>query len=197
MRIIVQVASSLQTALGAALDQLGRRTGVIPRQRKFTGASLLKTMVLTLLKSPGAKTDAFVATAAQLGVTVTAKAVDDRFTDKLVDFLRAGLEHLLGHALAADPVAIPLLDQFTAVEIGDSTSITVPDEYQGEFPGCGGKSGSGQATVKLQVAWDLRTGELTKLEIQPGRHSDARSADPDRPVATGSLSIRDLGYFSL
>jgi hypothetical protein len=128
---------------------------------------------------------------------VTAKAVDDRFTDKLVDFLRAGLEHLLGHALAADPVAIPLLDQFTAVEIGDSTSITVPDEYQGEFPGCGGKSGSGQATVKLQVAWDLRTGKLTKLEIQPGRHSDARSADPDRPVATGSLSIRDLGYFSL
>jgi len=197
MSIIGKVASSLQTALGSALDQLGRRTGVIQRQRKFTGASLLKTMVLTLLKSPGAKTDAFVATAAQLGVTVTAKAIDDRFTDKLVDFLRAGLEHMLGHALAADPVAIPLLDRFTAVEIGDSTSITVPDEYQDEFPGCGGKSGSGQAAVKLQVAWDLRTGELTKLEIQPGRHSDAKSADPEGPVAPGSLSIRDLGYFRL
>ncbi len=197
MSIIAKVASSLQTALGSALDQLGRQTGVIQRQRKFTGVSLLKTMVPTLLKSPGAKTDAFVATAAQLGVTVTAKAIDDRFTDTLVDFLRAGLEHLLGHALAADPVAIPLLDRFTAVEIADSTSLTVPDDYRDEFPGCGGKSGSGQAAVKLQVAWDLRSGALTKLEIQPGRHSDAKSQDPDRPVAPGSLSIRDLGYFSL
>ena len=102
-------------------------------------------MVLTLLKSPAAKTDAFVATAAQLGVTVTAKAVEDRFTDTLVGFLRAGLEHVLGHALAADPAAIPLLDKFTAVEIADSTSVTVPDEYADEFPGCGGKSGSGKA----------------------------------------------------
>ena len=93
MSIIGKVASSLQTALGAALDGLGRRTGVIQRQRKFTGASLLKTMVLTLLKSPGAKVDAFVATAAQLGVTVTAKAIDDRFTDKLVAFLRGPGAH--------------------------------------------------------------------------------------------------------
>jgi hypothetical protein len=197
MSIISEMASSLQTALGASLDELGRRTGVIQRQRKFTGASLLKTMVLTLLKSPGAKVDAFVATAAQLGVTVTAKAIDGRFTDKLVASLRAGLEHVLGHALAADPVAIPLLDRFTAVEVADSTSITVPDEYRDESPGCGGKSGSGQATVKLQVAWDVRTGELTKLEVQPGRHSDAKSEGPDRPVVPGSLSIRDLGYFSL
>lgn len=195
MSIIGEVASSLPSALGSALDKLGRQTGVIQRQRKFTGASLLKTMVLTLLKSPGATTDAFVATAAQLGVTVTAKAIDDRFTDKLVDFLRAGLEPMLGHASAADPAAIPLLDTFTAVAIGDSTSLTGPDGYQDESPGCGGKSGSGQAAVKLQVAWDLRTGELTKLEVQPGRHSDARSEDPDRPVAPGSLSIRDPGYF--
>ena len=197
MSIIRKVASALQTALGSALDQLGRQTGVIRRQRKFTGATLLKTMVLTLLKSPAAKTDAFVATAAQLGVTVTAKAVEDRFTDTLVGFLRAGLEHVLGHALAADPAAIPLLDKFTAVEIADSTSVTVPDEYADEFPGCGGKSGSGKATVKLQVAWELRTGALTKLALQPGRHSDAKSQGPDDPVVPGSLSLRDLGYFSL
>jgi hypothetical protein len=37
-------------ALGAALDDLGRQTGVIRRQRKFTGASLFNTMGLTLLK---------------------------------------------------------------------------------------------------------------------------------------------------
>ena len=49
MSIVSKVASSLQTALGPALDKLGRRTGVIRRQRKFTGASLLKMVVLTVM----------------------------------------------------------------------------------------------------------------------------------------------------
>src|SRR5512132_1386602 len=167
MNILNQVAVSLQTALGAALDEIGRRTGVIQRQRKFTGASLLKMVVLTVWKSPDATTDQFVATAAQLGVTVTPAAVEKRFTPKLIGFLRAGLEHLLEQAIAAAPVAIPLLEKFTAVEVGDSTTVTVPDDYAAEFPGCGGKSDSGQAAVKIQTNWELRTGKLVKLQVQP------------------------------
>ena len=197
MNIIGTVATALQTVLGSALDLIGRRTGVIQRQRKFSGASLLKMVVLTLMKSPNAKTDDFVATAAQLGVTVTPVAVEKRFTDKLVSFLRASLEHMLEHAVAADPVAIPLLEKFTAVEVGDSTTVTVPDDYAAEFPGCGGKADSGKAAVKIPTAWDLRTGKLTKLEVQPGRHSDAKSEAAEAPVRRGSLLIRDLGYFCL
>jgi hypothetical protein len=197
MGIIGQVAVSLQSALGVALDAIGRRTGVIRRQRKFSGASLLKTVVLTVLKSPNPQTDDFVATAAQLGVTVTPQAVEKRFTAALIAFLRAGLEHVLGHAIAADPVAIPLLGRFTAVEIGDSTTVTVPDDYAAEFPGCGGKADSGQAAVKIQATWELRTGKLTTLLVEPGRRSDAQSEAAEGPVLPGSLSIRDLGYFSL
>jgi hypothetical protein len=197
MSIIGHVAVSLQTALGAALDAVGRRTGVIQRQRKFSGASLLKTVVLTVLKSPNATTDDFVATAAQLGVPVTPQAVEKRFTEALIAFLRAGLEHVLEQAIAADPVVIPLLGRFSAVEIGDSTTVTVPDDYAGEFPGCGGKSDSGQAAVKIQARWELRTGKLTKLLVGPGRHSDAAGAAAEGPVAADALSIRDLGYFSL
>jgi hypothetical protein len=197
MSIIGQVAVSLQSALGAALDAIGRRTGVIRRQRKFSGASLFKTMVLTVLKSPNATTDDFVATAAQLGVTVTPQAIEKRFTEALIGFLRAGLDHVLEHVIAADPVAIPLLGRFSAVEIGDSTTVTVPDDYAAEFPGCGGKADSGQAAVKIQACWELRTGKLTTLLVEPGRGSDAQSAAVESPVTPGSLVIRDLGYFSL
>jgi DDE family transposase len=195
--IIEQVAASLQSALGAALDAIGRQTGVIQRKRKFSGASLLKMVVLTVLKSPKALTDDFVATAAQLGVPVTPQAVEKRFTPELVGFLRAGLEHVLEQAVAAEPAAIPLLERFTAVEIGDSTTITVPDEYAREFPGCHGKSDSGQAAVKIQARWELRTGKLTKLLVEPGRVSDGQNAAAEGPVEIGSLHLRDLGYFSL
>jgi Transposase DDE domain len=197
MSIIGTVAAALQSALGSTLDALGRQTGVIQRKRKFSGASLFQTLVLTLMKTPQADSDDFAATAAQLGVPVTPEAVEKRFTDRLVVFLRAALEHVLSHTVRADAVAIPLLAKFTAVEIGDSTTITLPDVYAAEFPGCGGKGDSGQAAVKLQAVWELRTGTLTTLEVQAGRDSDAKSAAAEGPVTPGSLSIRDLGYFDL
>src|SRR5436305_10053083 len=112
MSIIGTVAQAMQTALGPALDTLGRRTGVIQRRRKFSGSSLFKMMVLTLMKSPNAATDDFVATAAQLGLEVTPEAVEKRFTERLVGFLRAGLEQVLEQVVAADPVRIPLLQRF-------------------------------------------------------------------------------------
>jgi hypothetical protein len=197
MAIISKVASLLQSALGAELDSIGRQTGVIQRRRKFSGASLLKMVVLTVMKTPNPTTDAFVATAAQLGVLVTPEAVEKRFTGALVAHLRAGLGHVLRHALAAEPVAIPLLEKFIAVEVGDSTTVTVPDDYEAEFPGCGGKAGSGKAAVKIQVTWEMRTAALTKLAVEPGRQSDAKSVAVEDPVAPGSLTIRDLGYFGL
>lgn len=197
MGIISQVAGRLQSTLGPELDTIGRQTGVIQRERKFAGASLLKMMVLTVMKSPNATAADFVTTAAQLGVLVTPEAVEKRFTDKLVAHLRTSLEHVLKHAFAAGPTVIPLLEKFTAVEIGDSTTVTLPDECEAEFPGCGGKTGSGKAAVKIQVAWELRTGGLTKLVVGPGRQSDAKGVASDDPVAPGSLTIRDLGYFCL
>jgi Transposase DDE domain len=197
MGIINKVAALLQSTLGPELDAIGRRSGVIQRQRKFSGASLFKMMVLTLMKSPKATTADFVATAAQLGVIVTPEAVEKRFTEALVAFLKEGLEHLVRHGVAAEPAAIPILEKFTAVIIGDSTTVTLPDEYQGEFPGCGGKTGSGKAAAKIQATWEIRAGDLAKLVVEPGRRSDAKSVAVEEPVVVGSLTIRDLGYFCL
>ena len=197
MGIIRKTASLLQSALGSALDGIGRRTGAIRRRRKFSGASLFKMVVLTAMKSPNPTTNDFVATAAQLGVTVTPEAVEKRFDDRLVTLLREGLEHVMGHALAAAPAAVPLLEKFAAVEVGDSTTVSLPDEYEAEFPGCGGKAGGGKAAVKIQVTWEMRTGSLKQLALEPGRSSDGKSAAPEDPVAPGSLTVRDLGYFCL
>jgi Transposase DDE domain len=195
--IVGNLAATLQSAFGARLDLIGRQAGAIRRQRKFSGASLFNTIVLTILRTPKPQTDDFVATAARLGLKLTAVAIKKRFTGALIDFLRAGLEHLLKQALRTDSVATPLLARFAAVEIGDSTTVTVPDEYAAEFPGCGGKMESGKAAVKIQLVTDLRDGDFKALLVEPGRQSDARSRVNDRPVVPGSLSIHDLGYFSL
>lgn len=197
MSIIGEVAKVLQSALGVSLDQVGRHTGVIKRQRKFSGATLLKTIVLTVLKAPNAKLDQFVSTAAQVGVVVSPQALQKRFSPQLVCFLRASLEHLLEHTISAHPVMIPLLKRFTAVEVGDSSMVTLPDEFAEDFPGCGGTSGSGKAAVKIQARWDLLSGKLSKLVVEPGRCSDGQNEAAEDALEPGSLTIRDLGYFSL
>lgn len=197
MNTIPQVAEPLQSLFGADAEEIGRRVGLIRRLRKFSAAILLKMLVFTVLKSPRPKTKRYVSTAAQLGTTITERAVEKRFTPTLVAFLRAMLERGLQKMVAAPPVATPLLKKFPAVYIGDSTTVALPDDCAGEFPGCGGKSGSGQAAVKIQVLWDLCTGALIRLLIEPGRQNDTRSAIIATTPPAGSLSIWDLGYFSL
>ena len=155
-----------------------------------------QTLVLTFMKSRRAATSEFVATAAQVGVRVTPEAVEKRFTAKLLGFLQEGLRHVLQQVVVANPVAIPLLQRFTAVEIGDSTTVSLPDEYADQFPGCGGVAGIGKAAAKIQARWELITGELIKLVVEPGRRSDGQAERP-KHVKPGALIIRDLGYFSL
>ena len=197
MSIVRIVGATLQRVLGASADLLGRQTGVIQRQRKFSGATLLKTLVLTVMKTPNAKPDDYVATAARLGVFVTPEAIEKRFTPKLVDFLRKALEEAMAEMVKAKPVTTTILEKFTTVFVGDSTTVTLPEEYAEEFPGCGGKSGSGKAALKIQVLWDLVTGDFPKIALEPGKNSDGRSLLMEGPVPTGSLTVLDLGYFSL
>ena len=138
MEIVGKVAATIQNVLGPEAEELGRATGVIQRRRKFTAVSLLRMLVLTLLRKPDAKATDFQSTAAQLGLDITSTAVENRFTPQLVGFLRAVLEGTVFRVLAASPQTVDLLNKFTSVRIGDSSTIALPDELADQFPGCGG-----------------------------------------------------------
>ena len=64
------------------------------------------------------------------------------------------------------------------------------------FPAAAVAHGSGKAALKIQVLWELRHGRLQVL-LEPGRASDAKSPITEVPLPAGSLSIFDLGYFSV
>jgi len=196
MLIVTQVTKLLQGLLEESMDVLARETGCVKRERKFSGSTLLSTLVLTMSQNPKPKPRDYQNTAAQLGVDVTENAIAQRFTPELAKFLEAALKRMLSHVLTADGPPIELVERFTQLMIGDSTTITLPDEYAEQFPGCGGSHGSGKAAMKIQVLWDLRHGRLQML-LEPGRASDAKSPITEFPLPAGSLSIFDLGYFSL
>jgi len=197
MQIVSNVAVAMQAVFGTSVDDLARTTGCVQRQRKFSGASLARTLVLTVLSRPAAKNRDYQAMAAKLGVHVTEEAIEHRFTDELVVFLEAILQQAVSQTLAAEATTTPLLQKFSDVRIGDSTSLTLPDEFADRFPGCGGTGTACQAAMKIQVLWSLTMGQLLKWQIEPGRASDAKSEIAEVLPPAESLSVFDLGYFSL
>jgi Transposase DDE domain len=198
--VIQTVSVNLQACLSEELDLLARDCQVVRRERVFTGRSLLLMIVATLLRKPDASWADFHLTAAQIGLDLSQTAVEKRFAagQPLVDFLKKALERALQKAVAAQPSSAALFQRFTAVLIGDASTIALPDELADLFKGCGGSEGASRAALKLQVLWDLKTGELTQLHVEPGKASDTKSpvAQADE-VEAGNLLVFDLGYFDL
>ena len=199
MDVLRNVAQNLEKNLGSELDQLARECGVVQRERAFTGRTLLLMIVSTLLHKPDATWADFHLTAAKLDLEVTRTAIEKRFQagQPLTDFLRRAFERALQQVVPGVPTDCQLLHQFTAVHIGDATTIALPDELAHLFAGCGGNDGTSGAALKIQVLWNLKTGELTRLVLEPARTSDAKSAIVEIPPEPGSLTVLDLGYFDL
>ena len=76
--------------------------------------------------------------------------------------------------------------------------MTLPDECEAIWPGCGGRTESGgRAAIKFQTRIDLKDGALTGPLTTVGKAADARSEFQTDELPPGALEIADLGYFEL
>lgn len=197
MEIVARTGAVLQGLLTTVAEELGRRCQLIQRKREFTGSSLVATFVLGFLRHPKPRWDQLALVARECGADVSPQAVEQRVTPALRDTLKGVWLKAVECAVLAEARVQPLLQRFTHVLIGDSTTIPLSDALAGEFPGCGGSHGAGRAAAKWQVIWDCLSGGLWKMSWEAGRQNDSTSSILDETPPAGSLSIFDLGYFSL
>ena len=192
---VSQVEHDLKHILEERANALARETGCIERQRKFSGADLLQTLVFGWLSHPDASLETLVSMAAIREVQVTDTALHNRFTKSCAQFLHAVLEEMTSVIVeASQDVPVALLRRFEMVVLEDSSSIALPEELAEQWQGCGGAPEEGQATVKLHVRWELRRGQLQGPKLTHGRISDRSSPLKEVPLPVGSLYIADLGY---
>jgi hypothetical protein len=195
MPILAKVSASVQALFGTLADEVSRQHPVVLRRRKFTTATLAQTFVFGFLAKPHASDEELAQTAAICGVAVTTQAVEQRFTNRFARFLEALFRGAVRQAIGAQASLAGLLERFPAVLILDSSTVTLPDAVRERFRGCGGSHGSGQAALKLQVRWDLRSGALDAVAIESGRDCDDKTPLQADRLAPGSLRIADLGDF--
>ena len=192
------VEETLSYVLEERAKEVARETGCVQREVKFSGATLLQTVVVGWLQHPDASLESLASTAEIRAVSVTDTAIHKRFTPQCAQFLHRMLEELCQVAVLADQdVPLALLRRFRTVVIEDSSSIALPDELAEYWRGCGGNQAHTAAAVKLHVRWDLKRGRLWGPALTAGRASDHSSPWADEALPPKSLYCSDLGYFHL
>jgi len=171
MASLSQVECSLKHLMEERANVLARETGCIERQRKFSGADLLQTLVFGWLSHPDASLEALASGATLREVEVTDTAIHTHFTQACAHFLHAILEERTSVVVEAErEVPRELVSRFEAIVLEDSSTVALPNELVTCWQGCGGAPGEGHAAVKLQVRLPVKTRESARAKAHTWAH---------------------------
>ncbi|KKZ90947.1 hypothetical protein B4147_0310 [Bacillus wiedmannii] len=130
-------------------------------------------------------------------VLISPEGLNQRFNQAAVRFLQHLLAELLNPKLASSmPISSPYTSVFKSIRILDSTAFQLPDIFSSIYPGAGGCSHT--AGMKIQLEYDLLSGQFLHIHTGPGKQHDRTYGSLCVPTVTANdLCIRDLGYFHL
>jgi hypothetical protein len=196
MTTVSQIEDALQAIFGHA-DQVAHDTGFVQRRYKgkLTGARFAVTQTLGLLVPGGGALSDLAYFATHVGAHLSAQALDQRFGETTASFFKELLNIAFTQLVAADPVAIPLLQRFSEVIVEDSSTFSLPDDLQAVWQGCGGRTEGTLSAFKIQVRWDLCSGAFKGMALQDGKTPDTRSPLKQQRRCACSVRDADLGYF--
>jgi len=177
------------------VEETARQTQFVRRKSAITGLNFLKAVVLGFLEKPGSSLNELAQSFLDLGIEVSAQGIDERINAFSVAFLRKLFSQALELFKNKCPLPLSVLQQFSAINIVDSSTKSLPENMAAEYPGCG-RTGA-QAALKIQLVFDFLQGNLKQVEIETGLDSDQGYREYLKVVEGGSLTLVDLGYFCL
>ena len=178
------------------IEAKARESAFVERKSKLSGSRFTNLLVF----SSGNLAETSLAEMCQeflycYGEPLSKQALDERFTERSVAFLKLLIREVLFRHVSSDEFK-DLLPGCKTIRIKDATSFQLPKELQDVFPGSGGQTS--KACLKIQFEYDLRTGKVFDLSIGPYNKNDlTNSSETIESVHERDLLIRDLGYIGL
>ena len=145
------------------------KSRLVRELEEIVGSEFVSTLVFGWMANAEATLEELAQTAATLGVGITPQGLDQRFTESAATCMKRVLDAAVSQVIAADPVAVPLLQRFEGVYILDSSVVALPNALASVWAGCGNRTPTNAAALKCQVCLDLRTGDLRGPVLQDGR----------------------------
>jgi len=153
-------------------------TGAVKRNGKLDAATLVQMLIFGYWQTPDIPLSGLQQIAGRRDVDVTASAISQRLTPECAEMLHQILQRLVAIQIEGEKVDIPLLKNFSAVIVEDSTIIPLPPELANIWRGCGGSGQTSQAAVKAFTQWNVLTGVLSGPVLTDGRVNDHTSPFP-------------------
>jgi hypothetical protein len=180
------------------LDHMARQSGFLKRlPRKIP----MPNLVLALLALATENTLSVERAATLIGKAADTSYSKQAFHKRLgqsIEAFPARLAIFLFGSLDRSSRWMEALAPFPRVLVHDSTVQTLPAHLASVFPGSSNQSGATQAAVKVQLAIDLKSGNVRQLSLSSFRRNDQAAAPDLIDIAQpGDLVLRDLGYWVL
>jgi hypothetical protein len=180
------------------VEQLARATEFVKRTSKYQGQDLVTLCVwLSHNLASTSLTQLCSELEAATGISMSAEGLNQRLNEHAITFLRQLFARLLKAELSSSStIPSEYRDHFLRIRILDSTTFQVPDSLTEHYPGAGGCGHT--AGVKIQLEYDLHSGQFLNLDVGAGKKNDKTFGTTClSTLRPGDLCIRDLGYFSL
>jgi hypothetical protein len=191
---IAELAAILQTLLIEDANRIGRESGFIQRQRKFSGASFAQALVFGWQANPQASLEELCQSAGMAGVSISPQGLQDRLdSSQAAKFMQQLLERAVSYVVSSDGERNDLLARFKGVYIQDSTIIELPLALRDLWAGCGNQA-SKKAGLKVQTMLNYQAGHLS-LQLAEAKAHDCPLQSLELPK--GSLHLADIGYFKV
>jgi len=183
----------------AELNQLAREAQFIQRENKITGSVFLRQVVFKSKKlKKYSLNDLAIDIKKDHQINITKQALNERFNDKAVDFLKTIFSKTIRQQLNNQQIVseVSTIKGFNRILIKDSVCFQIHQSMAEYYPGSGG-SGS-KAAVRIQFEYDLLSGEVNDLSLGAFNEQDAtNSFETIELTRQGDLIIRDLAYMNL
>ncbi|PGC44252.1 IS4 family transposase, partial [Bacillus pseudomycoides] len=180
------------------LRDLARDVGFVQRTSKYQAKDLVALCVwMSQNVAKTSLTQLCSCLEASTEVLISPEGLNQRFNVTAVQFLQQVLAELLNQKLPSTKLLTsPYNSIFKRIRILDSTAFQLPDVFSSVYPGAGGCSHT--AGVKIQLEYDLLSGQFLHIHTGPGKQHDRTYGSLCVPTVTANdLCIRDLGYFHL
>ncbi len=150
---ITRLSAYLTMLFSSVADDLARETQFVKRERSYSGAKFVRTLVFGWLADKKARIEDFAE-----DLDVTPSAIQQRLTRNCVNLMRGLLEKACAFYLAAEPLDLELTQRFAGISVEDCTSIQLMASWSDEFPGCGGaEAGQGAAGLKALLRIEVKS----------------------------------------
>lgn len=177
------------------IEKIARESGFVSKQSKLSGFKFLDLLLFSRFDNEKLSlNDLSVQSINKHNISISKQAINDRFTDKSVCFMKLIIEKFIKENIGSED-KIEFLDHFKRVRIKDSTCFQLPDCMKDKYAGSGGSASN--SMVRIQFEYDYKTGEVIVLEVTGFNRQDRKdAAESIDNIKKGDLIIRDLGYVS-